>query len=110
MKLAPIPTLNIPFADDGANHLTTDDTATLQSALLIAAEKFEENAKAFRRYLPAPDEHAVMNIDRTTAMRLAEQFDKQANEARDLLDAIHQGNGLIILNVQPEEDDLAAAA
>lgn len=60
---------------------------TLVNALLVAAEKFEQNARELRAYADQPiGDHAIVTA--SGAHMLAEQFDVQAKDTRELLDQI----------------------
>jgi|GEM_PF-3653303 len=64
------------------NHLIIDDSATLQSALLVAAEKFEENARALRAYQPSDSPNAIMQLDVITASTARDTFKPKSSWVR----------------------------
>lgn len=87
-------------------YLSADQIQTIRHALIVAAERFEEHSKELKigSYgsvggFPAwgdPHERG------REIKRLSAQFDKQAQEARDLAETI-DGASAIALETEPEE-------
>lgn len=65
-------------------HLTDSDLSTLSNICQTAAERFSENARLFRELeqQKQPPEGAIVPVG-PAAARLAKQFEKQAEEARE---------------------------
>lgn len=65
-------------------HLTDSDLSTLSNICQTAAERFSENARLFRELeqQQQPPEGTIAPTG-PAAARLAEQFEKQAKEARE---------------------------
>ena len=92
--------------------LRLDDLHFLSAALMIAAERYRENAATFRALIdhkPGPND--LMQISGDTARNFAEQFEQQAAQASgycQLFDAITDD---FEVEYDPElvEDDAEAA-
>lgn len=75
---------NLPGLSDGQFH-------TLTNAVVVGIEKYEANARELRAYAEHPiGPNAI--VSKEGAIMLAEQFDAQATEARELLDFIMEAN------------------
>lgn len=76
--------------------LTDDQQSSLSNALLVAAEKYAENAKYFREIKPQLEKQEADNPERMSFVHssacdsMAEQFDRQAIEARKLMELIDE--------------------
>lgn len=74
--------------------LTESEQSTLRNALCTAAARYDEDAKTFRDLKPQLIEaeknepNAMRMIHSGACDRLAEQFDYQAKEVRELMDKI----------------------
>jgi hypothetical protein len=66
---------------------TDTEWSTITHALRVAAEGYSRNATELRRQMPMAD-HAAQYA------RLAEQFEKQAREARALAEKIEEQEGV----------------
>jgi hypothetical protein len=76
--------------------LTDGQQSSLSNALLVAAEKYEANAQYFRAIKPQLEKAEADNPDRFSFIHssacdgMAEQFDRQAIEARKLMELVDE--------------------
>lgn len=74
--------------------------STLRNALVVAAERFDEDAKQFRDLQPQLEQQEKDDPERfrlihsSACPRLAEQFDLQAKQTRELLDLFDERDEL----------------
>lgn len=77
-------------------NFTDEQASTLSNALLVAAEKYESNAKYFREIKPQLEKQEADNPDRMSLIHssmcdsMADQFDRQAIDARKLMEFIDE--------------------
>jgi hypothetical protein len=76
--------------------LTDDQQSSLSNALMVAAEKYADNAKYFRELKPQLEQQEAAHPDRMSFVHssicdsMADQFDRQAIEARKLMELIDE--------------------
>lgn len=76
-------------------ELGQDEKDTVENALRVAAEKFEDNAKLFRE-VESEGGNAMLSKD--AARLLAERFEQQIGDTRDVLSMVMDAD-LITLGV-----------
>lgn len=88
-----------------AKDLSDDDLSTLQNICRVAAERFSEHAALFRKQeqQPTPAEGSMIPTGQA-AGRLAEQFERQAKEARQFADDFASAFPFTLI-LQPDEDE-----
>jgi hypothetical protein len=76
--------------------LTDGQQSSISNALLVAAEKYEANAKYFRELKPQLEKQEADNPERMSLVHssicdsMADQFDRQAIEARKLMELVDE--------------------
>lgn len=91
------------------NPVTRDlqdgDLSSLRNICAVAAERFAENAKALRQMAeqPTPPKGALFPTG-AAAARLAEQFERQAQEAREFADLFSDAFPFTLI-LQPDLDE-----
>lgn len=86
-------------------HFTDNNLSTMANICDVAAERFKENAKEFRKLamIDTPSEGALFPTGQS-AERLAEQFDRQAAEAREMAAIFREGEPFAISYAIEDEE------
>jgi hypothetical protein len=84
--------------------LSSDKKSLLLNALTVAAEKFDKNAEAFREVAETGGNPMVSVKG---ALHLAQEFDRQAKETRELWQEAMDAE--IVINPEPDEAEQALA-
>ena len=100
--------MNFHRKTDREVHTDTFDESslsTIANMCMVAAERFREDAKTFRALIDyKPDPEAAMQIHGDAARRMAEQFDKQAEEASEMFERFSNA-GMMELTTDLEEGE-----
>lgn len=85
-------------------HLTDTHLSTLSNICAVAAERFSENARLFRDLEKQPAQDGALCPTGAAAARIAEQFERQAQEAHDMRDLFA---GALPVTIETEEEEAA---
>lgn len=89
-------------------HMATDATHEIVNALRVAAEEFDKHAKEFRALEAGDTTDGAGDMPIVTKdgfKRLAEQFERQAKDVRKAIDLIERADEVVLINVEPEEEE-----
>lgn len=91
-------TIRIETPDAETQHFVVPETGFLQNALVLARDKYDENAAQLRKIEKNPDG----SVHPRTAASLAEQFERQAEQISEFVDMLERSGGIALLHVGPE--------
>lgn len=87
-------------------HLTSSDLSALSNICLVAADRYAEYATAWRQAAEAGEQAETMEAtlfpSGPAALRLAEQFDRQAGDARDFANLFMTANPVSVVHDEEE--------